>query len=561
MKESKTPKRSVRRENTPQRVENAAEQMRNTGSFGSFRGYVPERSSNQSSRQLMQNPPHATPQAFSGTGQRGFTISPPAGKPGRRKKTAWIIILTVASLLLVAGIAFAGVHISRDMAEKKKISDKVTPYDNLYCPNVYVDGIHLGGMTPEQAMNSVQSQIRQRHDGWKVQLVYEGKIVAEITTDTLNMNLDQNALNAVMNEAWKPGHCDGEGNPLSQADRYAQMEALEAAPYVAYTARPSGDTGEIDKLLAGLKAEIDIPARNAEMTGFDWERAYPFIMTNEVVGRNLDIGPVLDQLYKMVSTMESGTVELVPEIIEPSVRRADLEQKYALRATATTPIDRHSTDDRNRNIQRCFELVTGKELKPGESFSFNKTVGERSAENGFYPATEYINDEHVIGIGGGACQASTTIYQAAVKAGLQIVSRRPHSDSVSYAGYGEDATVYMGGKQIDLVFKNNTDDTMYITAEVITDPSNKQRLLAKVNIYGPSLGNVEYRLETETVETLPSIMEPVYVQDKESAAKAKDGCIVNSWRTTYIDGVPVSREFLFKDTYNPKPQKIYDPNH
>jgi vancomycin resistance protein YoaR len=238
---------------------------------------------------------------------------------------------------------------------------------------------------------------------------------------------------------------------------------------------------------------------------------------------------------------------------------AELEKHYALRAMATTPIDKHSTEDRNNNIRRCFQLISGTVIQPGKTFSFNKTVGPRTMENGFYPAIEYINDEHVEGIGGGACQASTTVYQAAVCAGLEIVSRRPHSDSVSYSEYGMDATVYMGGKQIDLQFKNNTEEPIYITAEVLTDPGNKNRLMTKVCIYGTDLGNVKYTLETQVVETLPSIMEPVYVNDKELEQSAKDGCIVDSYRMTYVDGILTNREFLFKDTYNPKPQKIYSP--
>ena len=118
----------------------------------------------------------------------------------------------------------------------------------------------------------------------------------------------------------------------------------------------------------------------------------------------------------------------------------------------------------------------------------------------------------------------------------------------------------MGGKQIDLVFKNNTDENIYITAEVLNDPKNKGREMTKVCIYGTDLGNIKYELETETVETLPSIMEPVYVNDKESAAKAKDGCVVDSYRVTYINGVPTAREPLFHDTYKPKPEKIYQPS-
>jgi hypothetical protein len=69
-----------------------------------------------------------------------------------------------------------------------------------------VDGSALEGMTPEQAINSGMSQINQRHDAWKVQLVYEGKVAANIDTNLLNMNTDQNELHEILNEAWRRGH-------------------------------------------------------------------------------------------------------------------------------------------------------------------------------------------------------------------------------------------------------------------------------------------------------------------------------------------------------------------
>lgn len=546
--------RSDRRNQPPQRVTNAARQMHNTSSHGSLRSYVPQPTGPQ------QPLYHAAPQGAGtnrnmGQGQRGFAVpaaqTPPPKKKGR---TFLILLTTVLALAAIGGAVFAGIQISKDTAEKKKISDKVTPYDALYCPGVYVDGISLGGMTPEQAMNSVQSQINQRNDAWKVQLVYNGNVLADIDTEMLNMSVDQNQLMDLMNNAWLQGHSG------TLAERYAQMEALEQTPYTVYTAQPDGDTGAIDTLLAGIKSSIDKPAQDAYVVMFDKTLAYPFVFAKEETGLSLDTEPLKTQLYQMVSTMSSGTVEIKPEVIVPQVLQADLEKHYQLRATATTRISTSSEEDRNNNIRRCFELISGYQLMPGKTFSFNKVVGERTIENGFFPAIEYVSDEHVVGIGGGACQASTTVYQAAVRAGLQITSRRPHSDSVSYAEYGMDATVFMGGKQIDLCFKNTTEDPIYITAEVVKDPTNKSRLLCKVNMYGRDLENVRYELTTEIVETLPSLLDPVYVKDKESAAKAKDGVIINSYRLTYTDNVLTDKTLLFTDTYKPKPEKIYDPS-
>ena len=559
MSQDNNRRQPARRQGTPPRVANAAEQMRNTGSL---RGFVPQQTGAQ--RQV----PHAAPPGRNGTPymssavtgtQRGFVTAPPQPPKKKKKKLAKAFLITLGVLLALGGIAYAtmeGIRLSREAEERRILSEKVTPYDSLYCNGVYVDGIHLGGMSPEQAMNSVQSQISQRHDAWKVQLVYQGNVLADITTDTLNMSVDQNELINVMNEAWTHGHTG------DHAERAAEMDQLAQTPYYAYTAKPSGNTGEIDRILSAIKAKIDRPAQDAGLQAFDPSQAYPFIFTEEVTGLNLDTAPLINQLYQMVSTMTSGVVEIVPDEIAPQVTLAELQTHYQLRATAKSPIDRHSTENRNNNIRRCFELISGYVLEPGKTFSFNNVVGERSTQNGFYPAIEYINDEHVEGIGGGACQASTTLYQAAVKAGLQIVSRRPHSDSVSYSDYGMDATVYWmrGGSQIDMSFKNNTESPIYITASVVKDPGNKNRLVAKANIYGDDLGNVTYNLVPELVETLPSIMEPVYVKDKDSAAKAKDGCIVNSYRVTYVDGVETAKEFLFKDTYKPKPEKIYDPS-
>ena len=565
-------RRSGRQPETPQRVTNAAEQMRNIASYGNTRGYVPGRNANQAPVRGMPGQPGNRPPVYGtpvqqrvqqpayhavaqSTGEfRGFGKPAVQEKP-RKKRNVWLILLLAVLVIgLIAGGTTYGIKLSKEAEERKAISDRVTPYDGLYCPGVYVNGIHLGGMTPEQALNSVQSQISQAHSAWSVNLMYQGETAATINSDLLNISVDENAIRILLNEAWKPGHTG------TQAERFAQMEELENNPYTVYTDKPDGDTSRIDAVLENLKQKIDRPAKDAYAL-FDASKSYPFEFSNEETGLVLNISPLKEQLYQMASTMTSGTVELEPTVIQPNTTVAELQKRCSQRAEATTPIARSSEEGRNNNIRRCFELINGTVLEPGEKFSFNKIVGERTYENGFYDAPEYINDEHVTGIGGGACQASTTVYQAAVCAGLQIITRKPHSDSVSYADYGKDATVFMGGKQIDLVFKNNTDDRIYITAAVVNDPKNKGRLKTKVCIYGADLGNVVYRLETQTVTTLPSIMEPVYVNDKESAAKAKDGCIVNSYRVTYTDGVPTAQEFLFEDTYKPKPEKIYQPSY
>ena len=274
------------------------------------------------------------------------------------------------------------------------------------------------------------------------------------------------------------------------------------------------------------------------------------------------------KLYQMVSTMESGTVELIPDITTPTVFRADLIMNYKVRGYATTEISRHSEENRNNNIRLAFDYINsyGSVIQPNATFSFNKVVGKRTPERGFYPATEYVYGEHEEGYGGGVCQASTTLYQAAVRAGMQILERRPHSDSVSYTEYGKDATVYWsefrGGKKIDFSFRNTSDAPIYIVAKVVTIPATrkeKKKLLAEVTIYGKDMGSTTYDIDT-VEEVIPCTLNPVAVGDRDLVSKAKDGCYVDSYLVEYTNGVETSRKKMYRDKYEPRAERYYDPS-
>ena len=556
----------------PRRVEDAAQSMAERTYSGPRRGYIPPDPGQMQPLQggwqqtggqpyvrqeyytgQNQQPPYYTGQSPVTGGQRGFIM--PSGQMNRppKEKKSHPLLITFALLLLVAALGTGGYFAVTNYQHNRMVSEKVQPYDSLYCPGVYVDGIHLGGMTYEQALNSVQSQIQQRQDAWKVQLNYNGMQLVEINAGMLQFSSDPTD---VLIQAWQQGHTG------DQEQRYEDMLRLEQEPYSANTATPEGNTGIIDKKLAQIKEAVDTPAVDAEMTGYDWTLIYPFLFTDEAYGRSLDIEPIKEKLYQMASTMESGEINLEPERLMPSVTKADLMKHYKLRSDVYTPIDKHSPDNRNNNIRRAFEFIHGYKLEPGKTFSFNKVVGERTEARGFYEAVEYVSDEHVRGIGGGVCQASTTLYQAAVRAGLQILNREPHSDSVSYAGYGEDATVYWykGGKKIDFTFKNNTDGDIYILAFVQTDPGNKTRLIARVIMYGEDMGDIRYELETVEVETLPCLLPPKYVASKDEVAKAREGHVVDSYRVEYTNNKETGRVKLYRDTYEPKPEKIYDPS-
>jgi len=116
--------------------------------------------------------------------------------------------------------------------------------------------------------------------------------------------------------------------------------------------------------------------------------------------------------------------------------------------------------NRVSNIVNACTRISGMKLKPGEELSFNSLTGKKTSANGYKEAPVLVDGEKSEGIGGGVCQVSTTLFMAAKNAGLEITEHHNHSESVSYAPEGMDATVVYGAK--DMKFKNNLENGIYI---------------------------------------------------------------------------------------------------
>ena len=477
------------------------------------------------------------------------------GQPPRKNLRTVLVALAAAVLVVCLGVG--GYAYQKDA----QVKQAVAAYDDVFCPGVYVDGIHLGGMTAEEGVNAVTTKAQARNDSWYVNLTYQGQVVTTLNASQLGMKVD---VMDALNNAWAQGHTG------DAYQRQAAMEALMVNNYQGYSAEPGGDTSVVDNVLAEIKKRVDRAPNDAKLVEFNPENSYPFTFQDAEEGRVLDTDPLKARLYQMVSAMESGDVEIEPDSIAPSVTTDDLKQKLTLRGTMYTPISTHSNENRTNNIRRCFESISGYILEAGKKFSFNSVVGKRTLANGFYEAVEYAYGSEVMGVGGGSCQASTTLYQAAVTAGLEIITREPHSKEVSYAKYGEDATVYWeGNRKIDLVFRNNTDSPLYFVAAVQSDPSNRKRLIARVSIYGESLGdNVRYELQSVTVKELDPPEEPEYVKDTKqqyvtytdqeyTVRKAAKGYVVESYRVKYEGDTVTERTLLYTDTYKARSKLIY----
>ena len=131
-------------------------------------------------------------------------------------------------------------------------------------------------------------------------------------------------------------------------------------------------------------------------------------------------------------------------------------QSYLFRDTLSSfSTNVGGTEARKSNVAKAAENCNGTILMPGEQFSFNNVVGQRTIENGFSAAPSYVNGESVDEVGGGICQVSSTLYDACLYANLQINERHCHPHPSAYVDTGFDATVSWGGP--DYKFTNNTE--------------------------------------------------------------------------------------------------------
>lgn len=184
-----------------------------------------------------------------------------------------------------------------------------------------------------------------------------------------------------------------------------------------------------------------------------------FSVTRDSEGRMLDADKLYAALYCALKYDGGGTVKASAKPIAPGVTAAELKKELVLRASYTTDFS-SSKPGRAHNVALALKKLDGARLEPGQKLSFNDTVGARSEENGFKSAKMIVDGKYIDGVGGGVCQASTALYNAAVLAGLSCAANA-HSICPSYCPPGLDAMI---SSVSDLVITNTTSRTVYFSA-------------------------------------------------------------------------------------------------
>ena len=202
-----------------------------------------------------------------------------------------------------------------------------------------------------------------------------------------------------------------------------------------------------------------------------------------------------------------------------------------------------NAEDRGRceNIAIAASLIDGVAIQPYGEFSFNKTVGRRTQEAGFQQAKIIVQGEYVLGVGGGVCQVSTTLYNAALKSGLNVIEYHPHSLRVGYVAPSRDAMV---SNESDLQLYNPHSFPVYLSAEVFQNG-------IRVSFYGKNEG-YRYEIIAQTLEEVPPPAPIVKEGDKEGVLRAaQNGVKSEAYLERYKGKTLLSRKKLRMDEYRP----------
>ncbi|AET66655.1 putative vancomycin resistance protein [Desulfosporosinus orientis DSM 765] len=247
-------------------------------------------------------------------------------------------------------------------------------------------------------------------------------------------------------------------------------------------------------------------------------------------------------LKEVPNRIEVPIVEVQPVVTTESIEALAFDSVIGEYSTKFLSKEKN----RSANLTKAAKALDGLVLLPGEVLSFNDKIGPREPETGYKEAYVIVNGEYVQGTGGGICQVSSTLYNAALLSNLEIVERMPHAVAVKYVPPGQDATVNY--PNIDFKLKNNTASLVYIRTDV--QPGTLTiRILGKktdktVRIEGQVEKTIPYKTERRYDPKLPKGR----VLREQSGSK---GVIVNTWQIIRDGKGNETKKFLGRDRYAP----------
>ena len=253
-------------------------------------------------------------------------------------------------------------------------------------------------------------------------------------------------------------------------------------------------------------------------------------------------------LEEAINKVNAGNEVTVSAKVTLPLKTTEMLEENLFTSTLGTYSSSFSTSSANRahNVQKAATSINGKILMPGEEFSYNEAIGNPSAANGYKMASVFQNGKTAEGVGGGVCQVSSTLYNAVLYADLEVTERKNHSLTVGYVPNGQDATVSYG--VLDFKFKNNTD----YPVKIVTSSENRKLI---VSIIGGAYNPSRTVTISNTVVSTISPQENITINTdlpagtKIVTSTGKNGYVVDTYKTVYENGVKVSSKKITRSTY------------
>ena len=479
----------------------------------------------------------------------------------KKKHTSLKILVTLLVLCVLAVAGLAGYNAWQNMKNKQEAEQEQTEREALYqkeaaaMQGVYkqwaeaVDqdtiyegvtamGIDLSGMTEEEAKEALDTFYDETVLSRKIVLTYKGK-TWEYTYADLGYSADTGDIASAAYAVCREG---------SVRERYNGITALKAEP-VDLLLSDDYDASTIDDILAAIAEEIYVEPKDAEIDYSDGN----FNITKEVVGYKLNKKKTKQSLQEKLQ--EGGDIELELSVkkVKPEKTEKQLKEISDVLGAFSTYYDLYN-EGRNTNLEVGSGRVSGTMLMPGEEFNFNETVSPVDYASGYMDASTIVNGEYVPGIGGGLCQVSTTLYNAVIRAELEVTERWEHAYDPGYVPNGLDAAIYVGG--INFRFVNSTEYPIFIVMG-----AGGGELWAKVYGHETRDPSRTISFENEKTGTIPK-PKPVYTDDdsmyegeEEVTSRGHEGSTYDVYKIITENGVTTS-EYFSHSEYNASPDKI-----
>ena len=415
--------------------------------------------------------------------------------------------------------------------------------DRVIQSGITIGGVDVGGMTEAAA----EQKLRDTFAGY-------GKAVITLTgsegsgQEPVEVTADQLGLSWTDHSAVEKAGSYGHGPNLIA--RYKEKKDLEQNG--AEVAADLGfRRGDIMSVLENQCASFNQEAVDAGLTRENGQ----FVVHDGTPGTVIDEAASADKILSVLSDDWKGqnlTIALDMKTEQPRGSAQELAEVKDLLGTFTTSYP-NSGEARCTNIANACGFIDGTVVYPGQEFSVLKTITPFTAENGYELAGSYLGSQVVDSFGGGICQVSTTLYNAVIRAELQVDERHNHSLVVGYVDLSDDAAI-AESSGMDFKFTNTLDCPVYLEGTI----SGKS---ITFNIYGKETRDPGRKVsfESETLETVEPEGEAVYTDSTQPVGTitytaAHTGYRAQLWKVVTENGKEVSREVFNRSTYNMAPK-------